>query len=153
LACVVDEYGGFTGVITLEDLAEELVGEISDEHDQGGPLEPAVQDEGVWLMAGDLPVDEAERTLEVELPVGDYETMAGLVIAQHGSLPAVGTVVDIGLPPDPALLIDDEPSPPTMLHTEVLAVEHYVPAMLRITMTTPDDDDDAADERLGEGLA
>ncbi|MDQ1246306.1 MAG: magnesium and cobalt exporter, family [Actinomycetota bacterium] len=149
LACVVDEYGGFAGVITLEDLAEELVGEISDEHDPVGPLEPAVQAEGVWLMAGDVHVDEAERTLDVDLPVGDYETIAGLVIAQHGALPTVGTMVDITLPPDPALLVEDEPVPPTVLHAEVLDVAQYVPAMVRLTMsaapTEPATDDDDGD--------
>lgn len=135
LACVVDEYGGFAGVITLEDLAEELVGEISDEHDPVGPPEPAPQAEGVWLMAGDVHVDEAERTLDVDLPVGDYETIAGLVIAHHGGLPEVGTVVDIPLPPDPALLVDDDPQLPTILHAEVLEVAHYVPANVSITMS------------------
>lgn len=135
LACVVDEYGGFTGVLTLEDLAEELVGEISDEHDPVGPPEPAPQAEGVWLMAGDVHVDEAERTLEVDLPVGDYETISGMVIAYHGSLPEVGTVVDIPLPPDPALLVEDEPTPPMIVHAEVLEVAQYVPATVRITMS------------------
>lgn len=135
LACVVDEYGGFTGVITLEDLAEELVGEISDEHDPLGPPEPAPQADGVWLMAGDVHVDEVERTLEVDLPAGDYETIAGLVIAQYGGLPEVGAVVDIPLPPDPALLVDEEPAPPTVLHAEVLEVAQYVPALVRITMS------------------
>jgi CBS domain containing-hemolysin-like protein len=138
LACVVDEYGGFAGVITLEDLAEELVGEISDEHDPVGPLEPAVQAEGVWLMAGDVHVDEAERTLGVDLPEGDYETIAGLAIAYHGSLPSIGDVVDIELPPDPALLVEDGPVPPVVLHAEVVEVAHYVPALVRLTMSSPE---------------
>ena len=135
LACVVDEYGGFAGVITLEDLAEELVGEISDEHDPVGPPEPAPQPDGVWLLAGDVHVDEAERTLDVDLPVGDYETMSGLVIAHHGALPSVGTLVDIPLPPDPALLVDDEPHPPVILHAEVLEVAQYVPTLIRVTIS------------------
>ena len=91
LACVVDEYGGFTGVLTLEDLAEELVGEITDEHDEANPEYVPVEGDGVWEMPGDVHVDEVERALGVDLPRGDYETVAGLVIAHHGGLPEEGT--------------------------------------------------------------
>src|SRR3954464_3090546 len=82
LACVIDEYGGFVGILTLEDLAEELVGEITDEHDaEVDPGSVPVEDDGVWEMAGDVHLDEAERALAVDLPRGSYETMAGLVIS------------------------------------------------------------------------
>ncbi|WP_306303547.1 hemolysin family protein [Rhodococcus sp. BS-15] len=88
LACVIDEYGGFAGVLTIEDLAEELVGEITDEHDEDiAGVED--QEDGVWLMDGDVHVDEVERTIgrDMLLPRGDYETLAGLLIAEGGNLP------------------------------------------------------------------
>lgn len=136
LACVVDEYGGFAGVITMEDLAEELVGEITDEHDPPEDAhEPEAQSEDVWLMAGDVHVDEAERILDVDLPVGDYETIAGLVIAHFGRLPQAGAVVDIELPVDPATLADDEPPPRDTMHVEVREIESYVPAEVQVTIT------------------
>ena len=133
LACVVNEYGGFAGVLTLEDLAEELVGEITDEHDPSGATPHAEEEAGVWVMAGDVHVDEAERALDVDLPAGDYETIAGLVIAEHGGLPAPGSVVQVTLPPDPGALAEHEDAPTRVLHIEVLQVRSHVPALVRIT--------------------
>src|SRR4051794_19215347 len=102
LACVIDEYGGFAGILTLEDLAEELVGEITDEHDaDADPGYAPVEGDGVWEMAGDVHVDEIERALAVDLPRGHYETMAGLVLAVAGRLPEVGATLTVELPPDP----------------------------------------------------
>ncbi|TFV63310.1 UNVERIFIED_ORG: HlyC/CorC family transporter [Bacillus sp. AZ43] len=135
LACVVDEYGGFAGVITLEDLAEELVGEITDEHDTDvdGGYEP-VEDDGVWEMAGDVHVDEVERALGVDLPRGHFETIAGLVIAVAGTLPDPGTSLDVELPPDPGdLVLVDDPAP-RHLHVQVLAVERHVPSRVRLEL-------------------
>lgn len=133
LACVVDEYGGFAGVLTLEDLAEELVGEITDEHDDDVPLGAPQDEDGVWVMAGDVHVDEVERAVGHDLPRGDYETVSGLVIAVHGALPQVGTVVDIELPLDPAhLALADAPAP-VVMRVEVEQVERHVPARVRVT--------------------
>jgi CBS domain containing-hemolysin-like protein len=134
LACVVDEYGGFAGVITLEDLAEELVGEITDEHDEAHPEYVPVAGDGVWEMPGDVHVDEVERAVGTDLPRGDYETIAGLVIAAHGGLPAEGTRLRIELPADPAdLVADDEPAP-RHLDVEVLAVDRHVPSRVRLEL-------------------
>jgi CBS domain containing-hemolysin-like protein len=132
LACVLDEYGGFTGLITAEDLAEELVGEITDEHDPAlRPRAPQAED-GTWVLAGSTPLDEVERTVDAELPRGDFETLAGLVIARHGTLPGVGTTVEIELPIDPALLAEAGDPPRFALHAEVTRVERHVPAELRV---------------------
>ena len=99
LACVIDEYGGFCGVLTVEDLAEELVGEISDEHDTAHDVAADVAADGeTWVMDGDLPIDEAERTIGRDLPRGDYETIAGLVIHQGGDLPEEGDTFLVELP-------------------------------------------------------
>lgn len=135
LAAVVDEHGGFVGVITLEDLAEELVGELTDEHDADEPI--AVGSRGSWLVPGGLPVDEVERTLGQDLPAGDYQTLAGLVIAEHGRLPEPGTVVTVRLPDDPGDLVLDEEPTPRFARMEVVEVEQHVPSSVRISIDEP----------------
>lgn len=133
LACVIDEYGGFAGVLTLEDLAEEIVGEITDEHDTetGDPVVSI--GEGIWLMDGDLHLDEAERAIGYDLPRGDFETLAGMLIAELGALPGKGVTVTVDLPIDPAELVADEPVRRQLL-VDVLRVERYVPAEVRVRL-------------------
>lgn len=150
LACAVDEYGGFAGVITLEDLAEELVGEITDEHDaEVDPGYVPVEGDTVWEMSGDVHVDEVERALAVDLPRGDYETIAGLVITAHGALPEPGTTLTLELPPHPGdLARDDEPAA-RKLQVQVLAVERHVPSWVRLEL--PDRTGRPADGDTGDG--
>jgi len=145
LACVIDEYGGLTGVITIEDLAEELVGEITDEHDEDiAGVED--QEDGVWLMDGDVHVDEVERTIgrDMLLPRGDYETLAGLLIAEGGNLPEVGDTVRIDLAVFGADLMEEVPPRPS-LEVEVLEVDRHVPSELRIRLheDSPDGSEDS----------
>lgn len=137
MACVLDEYGGFAGVLTMEDLAEELVGEIADEHDPAG-AETVAQRAGRWVMAGDVPLDEVERTIDRQLPESEHETLAGLVIAEHGSLPPVGTVVRAELPVDLAVLVEAEDPVPQFLRVEVLEVERHVPSRLQVELESGD---------------
>ncbi|WP_246134938.1 hemolysin family protein [Prauserella rugosa] len=143
LACVVDEYGGFAGILTIEDLAEELVGELQDEHDQGEPPPVTPQDDGTWVVAGDLHVDEVERAVGHDLPDLDVETVAGLAISAHGSLPEPGTTVTVELPRTPSELVLDEPPQPPELHIEVLEVDRHVPSRLRLRLRTGSDRVDA----------
>ncbi|BBY76477.1 membrane protein [Mycolicibacterium parafortuitum] len=135
MAIVIDEYGGFAGIVTLEDLAEELVGEIDDEHDADTEAD-AVADGDGWLLAGDLPLDEAERILDLTLPPGDYETVAGMVIAHAVGLPAVGDEIVVDLPGDPADLIYDGTPPTRRLTVEVRSIERRVPATVFVTVRT-----------------
>ncbi|GAB6900678.1 hemolysin family protein [Kineosporia succinea] len=135
MACVLDEWGGFAGLITAEDLAEELVGEITDEHDPALRPRAPQADDGTWVLSGSTPLDEAERAVDRELPRGDFETLAGLVIARHGSLPGVGTVVEVELPTDPALLAMDGEPPLFVMTAEVTRVERHVPAELRLSIS------------------
>jgi len=135
LACVIDEYGGFAGLLTLEDLAEEVVGEITDEHDldTGELVIPDGDDE--WLMDGDVHLDEVERAIGHALPRGDVETIAGLLIAARGALPAEGDTVTIDLPLDPAELVADEPQH-RRIAVDVLEVERHVPTAVRVRLLT-----------------
>ena len=134
LAVVIDEYGGFAGIVTLEDVVEELVGEIHDEHDPLDADDATEQADGSWIVAGDVHVDEVERALGRDLPRDDYETIAGLTIDAHGALPPQGTVVEVPLPPDPARLVEEEDPPAQVLRVEVLDVERHVPARVRLTV-------------------
>ncbi|WP_225635300.1 hemolysin family protein [Streptomyces solaniscabiei] len=93
IAVVVDEYGGTAGVVTLEDIVEEIVGEVRDEHDglDVPELAPAPPEDGrpAWDVDGSCRVD-ALRRIGLETPEGPYETMAGLVADLLGRIPAVG---------------------------------------------------------------
>jgi CBS domain containing-hemolysin-like protein len=95
MAAVIDEYGGVAGVVTLEDLIEELVGEVRDEHDQ--PPQPAIVElaEGVWRVSGILREDVAAERLGFNAPSGPYETLAGLVLEHAGKIPEVDDAVTI----------------------------------------------------------
>jgi len=90
LAIVVDEHGGTAGIITLEDILEEIVGEIDDEHDRPTPRLTRVQRPGEWLLDGTLHRDEVFDACGFAMPDGDYETLAGFVLASLGRIPAVG---------------------------------------------------------------
>ncbi|WP_185984348.1 hemolysin family protein [Aureimonas mangrovi] len=134
LACVIDEYGGFAGVLTLEDLAMEVVGEITDEHDAeiGDAVVP--EGENIWLMQGDVHLDEVERAIGYDLPRGDVETVAGMLIAELGALPTEGATVTVDLPVDPAELVADRPVR-RRLEVDVLRVERHVPTEVRVKLT------------------
>ena len=97
LAIVIDEYGGLAGLVTLEDLIEEIVGEIEDE-DEPAPSEAeaeiVVEPEGGYTVRGQVEVGKVERLFETELAADDFTTVAGLVINQLGHLPAVGEGLD-----------------------------------------------------------
>ncbi len=87
MAVVVDEYGGTAGIITLEDVLEEVVGEIDDEHDRPAPTLTRVQRPGEWVTAGGLHPDEVFDTCGFEMPDGPYETIAGFVLDRLGRIP------------------------------------------------------------------
>jgi len=91
---VVDEYGGTAGLLTLEDLVEELVGEVSDEHDHDD-VRSVRRSDGSWLISGLLRPEEA-RDLGIDLPDGDqYETVAGLILSRLDRLAEVGDCVQV----------------------------------------------------------
>ena len=96
MAVVVDEYGGTAGVVTLEDVVEEIVGEVADEHDRitPGVLQTA---SGRWYFPADLRPDEAQAQITaLSVPEdGAYETIGGFVMARLGRIARVGDVVAV----------------------------------------------------------
>jgi putative hemolysin len=95
LAVVVDEYGGTAGLVTIEDIIEEIVGEIQDEYDREVPLFER-RDEGEFTVDGRMSVDELSELLGVRLPETESETVGGLVARALGHIPESGDVGHIG---------------------------------------------------------
>ncbi|HEX3787836.1 MAG TPA: hemolysin family protein [Pseudonocardiaceae bacterium] len=95
IALIVDEYGGTAGLVTMEDVVEELVGEVTDEHDRTEA--PPVRSLGRsgWLVSGLLRGDEVSDATGFDMPEGEYETLAGFVLAQLGRIPDVGDEVRV----------------------------------------------------------
>lgn len=134
MAVVIDEYGAPAGVVTLEDLVEELVGEIEDEYDPALPGEYLEVEPGVWNIAATCRPDEIERYTGFTLPDGEYDTVAGLVLDR---LERIGEVGD-------SIVVDG-------MSIEVLAVEEFAITQVRLQLD-PDSgvvhgDGDVADEQ------
>ncbi|GAA3991004.1 HlyC/CorC family transporter [Thermobifida alba] len=130
-ACVVDEYGGLAGLVTTEDIAEELVGEIADEHDPEDESQARVIEDGDWLLPGALHVDEVERLLGHDLPAGDYETIGGLVITHLRRLPRPADRITVELPRHPGA---DDDEPDWVVNLVVEAVDRHVPETVRLEL-------------------
>jgi putative hemolysin len=95
LAVVVDEYGGAVGIVTIEDIVEQIVGEIQDEHDKTPATVERLPD-GSYRVAGRERVEDLNDALDWDLPTGDFETVAGLVLATLHRLPRVGEEFQVG---------------------------------------------------------
>jgi CBS domain containing-hemolysin-like protein len=88
-ALVTDEYGSVTGIVSLEDLLEELVGEIADEYDVEEP-EMVELGEGIYRVSGKTSIDDVNEMLDVELPDEEWDTVGGLVLDIFGKIPDAG---------------------------------------------------------------
>ncbi|MCK0113644.1 hemolysin family protein [Ornithinimicrobium sp. F0845] len=148
IAVVVDEYGGFAGVITFEDVAEEVVGEIWDEGDiEEEPVEE--QPDGTWEIPARLRLDEVWQTTGVMLPEHeDYDTVSGLIMDRLGRVAEEGDTLEV------AWDGRDEHGAPEVrrVRLDVLSVQRYVPDTVRLhaPVTTPGSlaDDEATSEEV-----
>jgi Hemolysins and related proteins containing CBS domains len=95
MAVVIDEYGGAVGIVTVEDIVEQVVGEIQDEHDRTGATVERLPD-GSYRVAGREGVQDLNDALDWDLPTGDFETVAGLVLATVHRIPLVGEEFQVG---------------------------------------------------------
>jgi magnesium and cobalt transporter len=97
MAVVVDEYGGVAGLITIEDVLEEIVGEIDDEHDDAMPPRLVVaQPDGSWLVDALTPIEDFNEQFGTTFPDEEYDTVGGLVTAEIGHLPDPGETASLG---------------------------------------------------------
>ena len=94
IAWVVDEYGGTAGIITLEDLMEEIFGEIKDEHDEENLTEKKIS-ETEFLFSGRLEVDYLNREYHLDIPDGEYTTLSGYIISGFEDIPEAGTTLNL----------------------------------------------------------
>lgn len=94
MAVLLDEYGGMAGIVTQEDIVEEIFGELDDELDRSDD-EIQTIDEHTTIVEGSLRVEEANEQLSLQLPEGDYETIAGLILDRLGHLPQEGEHIEI----------------------------------------------------------
>ena len=99
LAVVLDEYGGLSGIVTMNDLIQQLVGEFDDEEPQEEMMLPIeVLDTGnTWKIRGDTPLEDVAELLHTELPVGEFETFGGLIFGTLGTIPQDGESVRLGM--------------------------------------------------------
>ncbi|MDE0802194.1 MAG: hemolysin family protein [Acidimicrobiales bacterium] len=94
MAIVIDEYGGVAGLVTLEDLIEELVGEIVDEFDVEDPMAEPLPG-GAYRVNARMPLDEVNDLVDADLPEGDWDTIGGLVFGALGHVPVEGETIDL----------------------------------------------------------
>jgi CBS domain containing-hemolysin-like protein len=125
MAVVIDEYGGTAGVATMEDIVEEVVGEVRDEHDPAetpdlAPIEPSSDGLPVWDADGGVRLDQLGE-IGFEVPDGPYETLAGLVATRLARIPEAGDRLDV----EGWLLA-------------VLRVEHHRASRVRVTAAAPE---------------
>ena len=128
LAIVVDEFGGFAGVVHLEDIAEELVGEIRDEDDLP-EAELIKKPDGSWILPARWRLDQVVEATGVSLPENDdYETVSGLVMARLGRIPVIGDEVVVELPP--RFEHDGRRVPPEYARLRVETLQRRVPGLV-----------------------
>lgn len=96
LAVVVDEYGGTAGLLTIEDVLEQIVGDIGDEHDQEQAPELVRQDDGSFLVSAKMRIEEFDEQIGAEMDTGEFDTVGGLVMHRLGRLPRPGERLQVG---------------------------------------------------------
>ncbi|HUR98692.1 MAG TPA: CBS domain-containing protein, partial [Pyrinomonadaceae bacterium] len=96
IAIVIDEYGGVAGIVTVEDIIEEIVGEIEDEDSEEEEIIEIIEGEdGYWDVLGSTDIDKIERLFDIELEDDDYTTVAGMITSEAGYVPKMGDVLTL----------------------------------------------------------
>ena len=125
-AMVVDEYGGTAGMVTVEDLIEEIVGDVRDEHDDATP--DVVAAGAGWRVSGLLRIDEVATAIGFRAPEGPYETIGGLVLRELGHIPVAGETVKL-----PALDLDGLLATSTRWQAKVIRMDGHRIDQLELT--------------------
>jgi putative hemolysin len=133
----VDEYGGVSGVITLHDLLELLVGDLRDKEDVSEEEVEEIRpvSENVWEIAGSASLDEVRKALDCELEAEDCDTFGGYLFGNLGEIPDDGTTMELDVPE---------------LHVEILKVEDHRIVATRVTRVEAEEDDEDSDEKEKE---
>ena len=137
-ALVVDEYGGTAGMVTVEDLIEEIVGDVRDEHDDATP--DVVQSAGGWQVSGLLRIDEVASATGYRAPEGEYDTIGGLVLQELGHIPEKGESVELR-----AFDADSPLDDPARWQATVVAMDGRRIDQLELKQLDPRDDDQDED--------
>ncbi len=128
IAVVVDEYGGTAGLITIEDILEEIVGDITDEYDPVAAAPVEQVEPGVWRISARLPVDDLEELVHVELAQEDVDTVGGLLTKHLGQVPICGSAATIN---------------GVLLQVESTAGRRNRIGSIRVSLATPDSAQDS----------
>lgn len=131
IAVVIDEYGGTAGIITLEDLIEEVMGNIMDEYDEEEEILIKEVHDGEYLVEGSAYLDELQEALKVDLPVDDYDTVSGFMIGEIGRLPHVQDIDS-----------DDTDFTFKGYHFSIVDIDEKVISKVRVIRIDKDDDED-----------
>lgn len=148
MAIVSDEYGGTAGVVTLEDVVEEIVGDIADEHDRSA-ARMRQRPDGSWIVSGLLRPDEVLDATGLELPEHeDYDTVAGLLVQVLGRIPRAGDAIDVALPP---VMGEDDDEEPLLEHAHLRVVRMDGRRVDRIAIQRQPGPPPAAEQPASEG--
>jgi len=136
MSIVVDEYGGMSGIVTMEDLLEEIVGNIYDEFDPQAEVDIVAVEDNLWRVSGSVPLRDLADLLEVELPLEEeYDTLGGLVFAQFTTIPRDGSQPEVEV---------------AGLHIKVEKIdEHRIESAL-VSKLEPEEEQEEADEEEEE---
>lgn len=94
-AVVIDEYGGMDGIVTMNDLLEQLVGDLKDELGEEKKTDVEQLDLGIWKVSGNMPLEEAAKKMDLPFPVEKYDTFSGFVFGLYGSIPSDGSELEV----------------------------------------------------------
>ena len=130
-AVVLDEYGGVLGIVTMNDLLEQLVGDLTDDNSDAEETIPDIvkreDGEDLWEVRGVAPLGDVEKELDVTLPTDKYDTMGGYVFSSYGSVPDDGSEFDID--------IDN-------LHIHVTEIKDHRIARMTVKVDRPEPEDE-----------